>query len=221
MDTLLQDLRFAVRALRRSPTVSFIAILTLALGIGANTAIFSVLRGMLWRPLPYAAPDHTTMLWSHWQGWEQTWVSSPEYADYAQQTQIFSSVGAYYTTAVTLTGVAAAARVPNGVMTASMFEVLGVTPLLGRGFSVAEDQPGGAPVVVLGEGLWRSQFAADPAIVGTSVQLNAQPFTVVGVMPDGFELPDDFASEERTRLWVPIQLGPPDPNDRGSHGLDL
>jgi len=219
MDILLQDIRYAFRALGRAPAVSFVAILTLALGIGANTAIFSVLRGMLWRPLPYAAPDHTTMLWSHWQGWEKTWVSPPEFADYAAQTNIFTSVGAYSTSAVTLTGTADAERVPNGELTASMFDALGVAPLLGRVFTALEDQPGAADVVVLGEGLWRNRFEADPGIIGRSIQLNARPFTVVGVMPDAFHLPEDFTSEERTRLWVPIQLGTPDPNNRGSHGL--
>jgi putative ABC transport system permease protein len=219
MDTLLQDLRYAFRALRRTPAVTAVAIITLALGIGANSAIFSVLRGMLWRPLPYAEPEHATMLWSHWRGWDRTWVSAPEYADYAAQSQIFTSVGAYYSTALTVTGGGEAERLPAGVVTASVFDVLGVKPLLGRTFLAEEDLPNGSPAVVIGEGVWKRRFASDPAIVGQSLQLNARPYTVVGVMPEAFRLPDDFAGSERTQIWVPIQLGTPTPDNRGSHGL--
>ena len=221
MDTLLQDLRYAFRMLRRTPAVTAVAIITLALGIGANTAIFSVLRGMLWRPLPYEEPARTAMIWSHWTGWEATWVSAPEYYDYAAQTNLFSSVGAYTTAARTLTGAEGGAeRIPAGLITASVWQALGTTPLRGRVFTEAEDQPGAGTVVVVGEGLWRRRFEADPGLLGRSITLNGQPATVVGIMPEAFRLPDDFASEERTQLWMPLQLGPVDQNNRGSHGYN-
>src|SRR5262245_60414486 len=139
MDTLLLDLRYAFRALRRTPAMAVVAIVTLALGIGANTAIFSVLRGILWRPLPYEAPNNTVMLWSHWKGWDKTWVSPAEYADYEKQTQIFASVGTWTSTALTYTGEGEAERVPAGVVSASLFTTLGVAPMMGRVFTAAED----------------------------------------------------------------------------------
>jgi putative ABC transport system permease protein len=218
MDTLLQDLRYAVRMLRRTPAVTFVAIVTLALGIGANTAIFSVLRGMLWRPLPWPAPSQATMLWSHWRGWDRTWVSPAEFADYQSQHDIFASVGAWYTTAATLTGDGDAERMPAAQVTASLFDALGVKPLLGRAFTAAEDQPNGPSVVMISEGLWRRRLNADPDIVGKSITLDGRPWTVTGVMPATFRLPDDFG-EEPTRLWAPMQLGPANENERGNHGL--
>jgi predicted permease len=159
------------------------------------------------------------MLWSHWRGWDRTWVSSPEYYDYAAQRQIFSSVGAWSGAALTLTGAGDnAERLPTGVVTASLFEVLGVKPIAGRTFNADEDAPNGAPAVILGEGVWKRHFAGDRGIIGKTIQLSARPFTVVGIMPEAFRLPDDFAGEERTQIWVPLRLGPPDPNERGSHG---
>jgi predicted permease len=219
MDTLLQDLRFAARALLRYRSFTVVAVLTLALGIGANTAIFSVLRGILFKPLPYESPDRSVMLWSHWKGWEQTWVSGPEVVDYAGQTQIFTGVAAFDNAPVTLTGKSAPERIQSGLVAANFFDVIGAKPLLGRTFLPEEDVPNGPQVVLLGEGVWRRSFGADPAIVGQTIQLNASPFTVVGVMPAAFRLPVDFSVEEPTQIYTPLQLGLPDESNRGSHGL--
>ena len=222
METLVQDLRYAFRALRRTPAVTAVAIITLALGIGANTAIFSVLRSMLWRPLPFAEPERAVMIWSHWKGWDRTWVSPPEFMDYQAATRIFSSVGAYSTASATLTADGEEAeRFSAGVVTASMFDVLGVKPLMGRTFTAEEDQPNGPNVVVLGEAVWRRRYAADPAIVGKSIQINQRDFQVLGVMPESFRLPEDFAGTERTQLWLPIAIGPVNPQNRGNHGLSV
>ncbi|MDP3773878.1 MAG: ABC transporter permease [Gemmatimonadales bacterium] len=219
MDSLLQDIRYAGRSLLKSPGFTLAAVLTLALGIGANTAIFSVVRGILLRPLPYDAPDRAVMLWSHWTGWDKTWVSPPEYADYAAQSQIFSSVAAFADASFTLTGEGEAERVRSGLVTANIFGVLGARPLLGRTFLPDEDRPDGPRVVVLGEGVWRRRFGADPGVVGRAIRLNARPYVIVGVMPEEFRLPVDFSVEERTQIWTPLQLRVPDENDRGSHGL--
>jgi len=219
MDTLLQDLRFATRTLLRNRGFTLIAVLTLALGIGANTAIFSVLRGILLKPLPYQAPDRAVMLWSHWKGWDQTWVSGPEVADYARQTQIFTGVAAFDNSPVTLTGRSEPERVQSGLVAANFFDVIGAKPLLGRTFLPEEDVPNGPQLVLLGEAVWRRSFGADPGIIGQTIQLNASPFTVIGVMPAAFRLPVDFSVEEPTQIYTPLQLGVPDENIRGSHGL--
>src|SRR4030095_1166453 len=173
MDTLLQDLRFAARTLFRNRGFTLIAVLTLALGIGANTAIFSVLRGILLKPLPYQEPDRAVMLWSHWKGWDQTWVSGPEVADYARQTQIFTRVASFDNSPVTLTGRSEPERVQSGLVAANFFDVLGAKPLLGRTFLPEEDVQNGPQVVLLGEAVWRRSFGADPGIIGQTIQLNA------------------------------------------------
>ncbi len=219
MRTLVDDIRYALRQLIRTPGFTALALLTLALGIGANTAIFSVVRGILLRPLPYTEPERAVMLWSHWTGWDQTWVSPSEYADYSRQTHLFSGVAVFDDNSFTLSGEGAAERVRGGLVTANLFGVLGAAPLLGRTFSVEEDQPNGPAVILLGEGLWRRRYGADSAIVGRSIQVNAQPYTVIGVMPAAFRLPVDFAVDEATQVWTPLQLPPIDPTDRGSHGL--
>jgi putative ABC transport system permease protein len=219
MDTLLQDLRFAARTLFRNRGFTLIAVLTLALGIGANTAIFSVLRGILLKPLPYKEPDRAVMLWSYWKGWDQTWLSGPEIVDYSQQSQVFSGLAPFDDGSFTLTDNGDPERVRGGLVGANLFSVLQVSPILGRTFTAEEDQPNGPRVVILGEGVWRRRFNADPTIVGRAIQLNAVPYTVVGVMPQDFRLPLDYSVDERTQLWTPLQLGVSDENDRGSHGL--
>ncbi|HEU5153122.1 MAG TPA: ABC transporter permease [Gemmatimonadales bacterium] len=219
MDTLLQDLRFAARTLLRNRGFTLIAVLTLALGIGANTAIFSVLRGILLKPLPYQEPDRAVMLWSHWKGWDKTWLSGPEIVDYSQQSQVFSGLAPFDDGSFTLTDSGDPERVRGGLVAANLFSVLQVSPILGRTFTPEEDQPNGPRVVVLGEDIWRRRFNSDPTIIGRAIQLNAVPYTVLGVMPGDFRLPLDYSVDERTQLWTPLQLGVPDENDRGSHGL--
>jgi putative ABC transport system permease protein len=219
MATLLQDLRFAARTLLRNRGFTLIAVLTLALGIGANTAIFSVLSSILLKPLPYQAADRAVMLWSHWKGWDQTWLSGPEIVDYSRQTQIFSAVAPFDDGSFTLTGDGDAERIRAGLVGANLFSVLQVSPIMGRTFTAEEDLPMGPSLVVIGEDLWRRRFNADPKILGRAIQVDAQPFTVIGVMPRDFRLPLDYAAEERTQMWFPLQLGVQDENNRGSHGL--
>jgi putative ABC transport system permease protein len=216
---MFQDLRYALRQLRRSPGFTLVAVLTLALGIGANTTIFSVVRGILLRPLPYDAPDRTVMIWSHWKGWDKTWVSASEFEDYARQTQIFSSVSIFDDGSFTLAGEGEAERVRGGLLSSTFFDAVGSKPMMGRVFTAEEDRPGGPLLVLLGEGLWRRRYGADPAIVGKALRINSQPYTVIGVMPEAFRLPIDFTLSEPTQLWTALQLPAADPNDRGNHGL--
>ena len=219
MRSFVQDLRYAVRSLVKQPCFTIVALVTLALGIGANTAIFGVVNAVLLRPLPYREPPRVVMMWSHWINWNRTWLSEPELADYRAQASSLEDVSAFQYTSFNLTGIVEPQRVRAATVQASLFDALGVQPILGRVFTADEDRPGRARVALLGEPLWRAQFGADPSIVGRTIELDGAPYTVLGVMPAAAKLPIDFATRATTDLWVPIALGAPDPNDRGNHGL--
>ncbi len=222
MATLLQDIRYAFRTLTRQPSFSLVALLTLALGIGANTAIFSIVNTVLLRPLPYREPDRVVLLWSHWTNWAKTWVSEPELADYQRQARSLEHVAGFTSASFNLTGGPGSEplRVVGAQVQAAMFDALGAQPIAGRVFSADEDRPGRARVVVLAEGLWRSRFGSDPSAVGRTIELDAVPYTVVGVLPSALRIPLDYASRAPAQLWVPLALGPADPQERGNHGLN-
>ena len=221
MNAILQDVRYAVRALARQPGFVVVAILTLALGIGATSAIFSVFRAVLLAPLPYSEPDRRVMVWSRWTGWEKTWVSAAEVRDYRQRARQLRGVGAWATGQVNLTDGANPERVGAAQVTANLFEVLGAAPVIGRDFRGGEDATGdGAAVVIIGHGLWQRRFGGDRDAIGKMVQLDGRAHEVIGVMPAGFRLPTDFREDfaEPSELWTPLVLDP-DPDDRGNHGL--
>lgn len=215
---LWRDLRYAARGLRRQPGFTVAAVLTLALGIGANTAVFSVIQHVLLAPLPYAEPDRVGIIWSKWRGFDKTWASDAEVVDYQTRTTTLQSVGAWSVGQVNLNGDGEPARVGRAAVTANVFDVLGVAPLLGRTFTPEEVTPAGDLAVILSYGLWQGRYAGDPGILGRSILLNGKATPVVGVMPDRFKLPTDFVqdAEEPTVLWTPYQL---DKGNRGSHGL--
>jgi putative ABC transport system permease protein len=217
-ETLRQDLRFGARLLARHPGFTAVAVVTLALGIGANAAIFSVVNAVLLRPLPWADPGRAVMIWSKWTAFDKTWVATGEVVDYRRRARTLQEVAAWGEGQVNLTGNGDPERVAAGSVTANTFSVLGVSPALGRTFFAAEDLPNGPSVVVLGHGLWSRRYAADPAIVGRSIQLDGRPYEVLGVMPPGFLLPTDFQNPQPSQLWVPQQLDPAS-MDHGSHGL--
>jgi predicted permease len=220
LDTLWQDLRYAVRGIRRAPGFAAAVIVTLALGIGANTAIFSVVRAVLLRPLPYPAADRLVVVWNHWTNWPRTWLSQPEVADYAAQRTVFERFAAFTNGAMNVTGVSShPERVAVGLVEASIFDVTGVRPLLGRTFTTPEDTPHGPRAVMLLEDFWQRRYAGDRALLGKMIQLDGQPYTVVGIVPRDFRLPLEFAGDHAQAL-VPLQLGPPDENQRGSHGYN-
>jgi putative ABC transport system permease protein len=221
MHVILQDLRHATRGLLRQPGFAAVAIVTLALGLGATSAIFSVFRAVLLAPLPYEQPDRRVVIWSRWAGWDKTWVSSAEARDYMTQPRLLRDAAAWATGRVNLTGSGEPERVGAGQVTAGILKALGAQPLLGHGFSPGDDASGeGAPVVLLGHGLWTRRFGADPAILGKTILLDGRGYEVIGVMPPGFRLPTDFREDfaEPTELWTPLVLDT-DPNDRGNHGL--
>jgi putative ABC transport system permease protein len=218
LETFLQDLRFGARTLFRSPGFAAIAILTLALGIGANAAIFSVVNAVLLRPLPWGDPDRAVMIWSKWTAFDKTWVATGEVVDYRKRSQTLQEVAAWSAGQVNLTGDGEPERVSAASVSANTFSTLGVSPLVGRTFTAQEDLPSGPRLVVLGHGLWNRRYSGDPSIVGRSVLINGDSFEVAGIMPPGFVLPTDFQNPEPSQLWMPLQMDPA-ATDHGSHGL--
>jgi predicted permease len=204
LDALRQDVSFAVRSLLRRPAFTAIAAITLALGIGATTALFGVFRTVLMTPLPYAQPEGLAMIWSAWTGFDQTWISYDEWEAWNTQIPAIDRVAIFGNGALTLNGGDEPVRIHAGFVQAGMFGVLGVEPELGRAFTAEEDRPGGPGVIVLGHDLWRQLFDGDPAIIGRPIQVNGVATTVVGVMPAGFELPLDFTSGQATVAWMPL-----------------
>jgi putative ABC transport system permease protein len=218
MAELLSDLRYAIRALARAPGFAAVAVLTLALGIGANSAIFSVLNGVVLRPLPYAEPDELLRVASRFPslGFDKFWISPPEFFELKERTRSFSSFGGYRTGNASVGGDDAPLRVISSVATADLFATLGVPAHIGRAFNAEEDVPGGETVVTLSYELWQRAFGADPEIVGRSIIVNGADARVTGVMPAGFDVAD-----AGVELWVPARLDPANRQNRGSHYLDV
>ncbi len=207
MHALVGDLRFALRQLRRAPTFTVAAIACLALGIGANTAIFTVINAVLVRPLPYPDPDRLVMVWEANRDREgDRNVASPgNYLDWRSQNRVFERLAAVYQTRMNLTGRGEPVEVPAELATADLFPLLGLRPLLGRTFSADEDVPGGPPVVVLSHGLWQRRFGGAPDVVGQTLALDGTAFTVVGVLPEGAGIVGLPVAPD---LWVPFALDP-------------
>jgi putative ABC transport system permease protein len=217
-DTAWQDARFGARTLLRNPGFAAVAILTLALGVGANAAIFSVVNVVLLRPLPWNEPDKAVMIWSRWTAFDKTWVASGEVVDYRKRSRTLAEVAAWGDGQVNLTGDGEPERVASGTVSANLFSTLGVAPLAGRTFTAAEDVPNGPSLVVLGFALWNRRYNADPAMIGRSILINGRPYQVLGVMPPDFVLPTDFQNPQPSQLWIPLQMDSAS-TDHGSHGL--
>src|SRR5262249_36869279 len=193
LDDLVRDVRYAARSLARSPMFSTVAVFTLALGIGANTAIFSLLDATLLRPLPYPDADRIVLVWGRFTGiglpHDRNWVSAPEFKDFETGSHSFSAIAAIDTDSYNLTTGTTPIHVQGAAVSPAFFDVLGVRPLVGRAFTTDEAQPGRDRVLIISHGLWQSAFGGDAAIVGRTVRLNGQPSTVVGVTPTAFEYP--------------------------------
>ncbi len=190
MRTFLQDLRFGVRTLLKSPGFALVSVLTLALGIGANSAIFSVVNGLLLRPLPYAESERLAIIWTHSPGANvaQDWPSPGQFAAVKSQTSVFEDLALVHGSSSNLSVDGGAERVGVVRATSNLFPLLGVRPALGRVFLPEEDAPGRPSIVVLSHGLWQRRFGSDPNIAGRAITLNGQSYTVVGVMPADFAL---------------------------------
>ena len=218
MDGLVRDARHAARNLLRSPGFALVTILTLALGIGANTAIFSVVNAVILRPLGYPQPDRLIYISSQFPalGFDQFWISAPEYLEFQERTRAFSVVGAFTTGQANLTAPDRPRRVNSAAGTADLFNALRVNPLHGRTFDVPETRPNGALVAMLSYELWQSAFGGNPQAVGTQVEINGRRRTIVGIMPPRFDVADSKAE-----VWLPLVIDPADRQSRGGHFLYL
>lgn len=201
-EELWQDLRYGVRALRKQPGFSLVVVLTLAVGIGTNSTIFSFANGVLLRPLPYANPESLVALdeTSPKRNVTSMGVSFPNFLDWRAQNQVFEDIAAYTEGTYTLVGGGEPEQIRGAGVSSGLFEILGVTPALGRTISPEEDRPGSETVVILSHGLWQRRFGSVPGIVGRTISVNDRQHTVVGVMPPGFKFP------EVADLWVPLAL---------------
>jgi putative ABC transport system permease protein len=207
-NSLLKDLQFGLRLLKKHPGFSGIAILTLALGIGANTSIFSVINTVLFNPLPYYKdPDRLAAIWMSQpsQGVSSIPASYPDLLDWREQDKLFEGIAFSISGSFNLTGGDRAERVTTAAVSANLFDVLGVRPMIGRGFLPEEERWGNHRVIVLGYGLWQRQFGADPGVTNREVQLDGTAFKVVGVAPKGFRFP---SSDSQTQIWRPYSLSP-------------
>ncbi|WP_446743474.1 ADOP family duplicated permease [Silvibacterium acidisoli] len=221
MESLLQDLRFALRTLRRSPAFALVAITTLALGIGANTTVFSVVDAVLLRPLPYLHPERLVQAGSiSDRGVSTSNLSYPDFFDWRSRNHSFSNLVSYHDASYTLTGVRRAIRVDAEVTSWDLLPALGVQPVLGRGFT-HEEEKRGTRVVLLSNGLWKSLFASDKTVLGRTVQLSGDTFTVIGVMPANFRFP---VTAPKTDVWTTLAVddtpGGDGVSNRGMHWLN-
>jgi putative ABC transport system permease protein len=207
---MLNDFRFAFRQLRKSPGFTLAAVLTLALGIGANTTMFTVVNAVLLRPLPYPQPDRLVGILEATRQQSPSVVAYPDFLDWQQQTNVFAEMAAYQLAAFNLTGADEPERVRGMRITANLFRTLGVKPALGRDFLDEEDEPGGRAVLLLSHRLWKRRFGADPAVVGRTVPLDGRGHVVVGVLPPGV-VAFDLVSEEDEEAVVFVPLGPQKP----------
>ncbi len=216
-----QDLRYALRTLRKSPAFTLVAVFALALGIGANTAIFSVVNAVMLKPLPYRDPGQLTLLWGNVRRVkvERRGTSYPDFVDWRKQSKSFVDMAGYNDVSFTLTGADQPERLDGEFVSASYFSILGISPILGRTFLASEDQvPMRNPVVVLSEGLWKRRYGGDPAIVGKTILTSTRSYTVVGVMPARFPGILDTA-----QMWIPFMMAgsADDFAQRGDRGMGV
>jgi predicted permease len=226
LETMLQDLRYSARTLLKNPGFAAVIVLTLALGIGACTAVFSIVNAVLLKPFPYPAAERIAFPWRlapHGMqlGYDEIPWGRSDFLLLSKESKAFQFLGAFKGDSFNLTGAGEPVRLNGLRASAGFFPALGVEPILGRTFTAAEDSSGNEHVVILSYSLWREQFGSDPAIIGRSVDMNASPYTIVGVMPAGFtfprpeEMPGGFTFERDIRVWVPLALpiGPPIPGE--------
>ena len=213
MSRIWQDLRYASRSLLKNPSFTAVAVLALALGIGVNSAIFSLLDATLLRPLPYANLDRVMVFWENnlQTGAEQLNPSPADFIDYKNQNQVFEYMGAFVEGNLTISNGDMPERIWGVDASADLFNVLGVKPILGRGFRTEEEQPGNDNVAVLGYDLWRRSFNSNPGIIGSQLTVNNRVHTVVGVMPPGFTFPP---GGQKVEMWTPLSLRPEQANSR-------
>src|SRR5882672_5357127 len=186
MNAFWQDIRFAVRMLLKNSSLTAIIVVVLALGIGANTAIFSVVNAALLRPLPYADPDRLVRLTEDSPNVPQMSISYPNFLDWREQNKVFSGIAAMQFRSLNLTGKDEPERLAGRAVSAEFFDVLGVKPAMGHSFAPEEDQPGANPVCIISDGLWQRRFGSDPALAGKQITMSGASYTVVGILPSSY-----------------------------------
>ena len=213
MDSLLRDLKFSARALLKRPALTIIAIVTLAIGIGANSAIFSFVNALLLKPLPFPDPERVVALWDKVpsRGVERNEVTVANYLDWRAQNKTFEQLGLYRWWSTNLTGSDSPERVQGFQVTPNFLDIVGVKPLMGRNFSAEEEQPGKEAVALLTYSLWQRRFGADPNIVNKTIETNGVARTVIGVMPPEFNYP------KGAEIYSPLAITPELARSRGNH----
>ncbi|HEY6250866.1 MAG TPA: ABC transporter permease, partial [Candidatus Angelobacter sp.] len=222
MGTFWRDLRYGLRLLLKNPGFAGAAVVCLALGIGATTAIFSVVNAVLLRPLPYVQPERLIKVYSEFPGQisgRRFWISPPEYIDLKRDTKSWESLDAWANNGVNLGGNTEPVRITASFVTGGLLHSLGVTPALGRVITPEDDDPKANTVVDISYGAWKRVFAGDPNIVGKETLLNGRKCTIIGVMPNGFVFPPGEIPVPEA--WSALQLDPARPGNRGSHFLYL
>lgn len=202
MDQLGKDMRFELRMIRKSPGFAAAAILTLALGIGGTTAIFSFVDAVLRKPLPFPGADQILNVWEKPPGGERNGISTLNFLDWKNQNTVFTAMAAQSWGSVTLIDADVPVELRNGRVSAPYFEIFGVKPMLGRTFAADEDQLGKNQVVILSHRVWQNRFGEDSNIIGRSIRLNGEPYTVIGVMPPG------MYDREWQDVWTPLAFKP-------------
>jgi putative ABC transport system permease protein len=215
-----QDIRYGLRMLARAPAFTAIAVLALALGIGANSAIFSVVNAILLRPLPYKNPSQLVVIWENAThlGFPKNTPSPANFLDWQKENTVFEGMGAFAERSFNLTGVGEPERLDGRRVSANLFDLLGVKPIVGRTFVADEDKPG-TKVALLNESLWKLRFGSDPGVIGRSLALNGESYTVVGVLPNSVRLP--AFGNWRDQVWVPLAFSSEERADRGDHYLEV
>ena len=227
MRTLIRDLRFGARMLTKSPGFALVAVTTLALGIGANTAIFSVVNAVLLRPLDYREPGRVVALWESVPAQGGRWRVTPaNFFDWKRQSQVFEEVAAFGASTLNLTGAGEPAQLSGSRVSEGYFAALGVSPALGRAFTPEEYEPGRGQVVILGHALWRGRFGSDPNVLGKTIRLDGNAYTVVGVMDAGVYPTWPTTSKisfdaGRQEYLVPMSFSPAWASNRNSHVLGV
>ncbi len=218
MNSIWQDLRYSLRMLWKRPGFTLVVMLTLAVGIGTNTAIFSVVNAVLLRPLPYREPERLVRVYTEFptMNLRKFWMSPPEFLDIQREAQSWEAIGAWATGGVNV-GAGQPMRVTSTLATRSLIDALGVQPVLGRNFTAEEDRSGGPRAAIISHALWQRAFGGQADIVGQQIKLNEQSSTIVGVMPRGYVFPP--GSNDPVDVWAPFQFDAANPGSRGSHFL--
>jgi len=215
-----QDIRYGLRMFAKNPTFTVIAVLAIGLGIGANTAIFSVVNALLLRPLPYKNPDQLVAVWENAThlGFPKNTPSPANFLDWRQQSTLFEGMAAFTERRFNLSDVGEPERLDGRRVSANIFDLLGVKPIIGRTFVPDENKPG-TKVVLLNESLWKRRFGGDPSVIGRTVTLNNESYTVIGVLPRSVQLP--ISETWHDQLWVPLAFSAEEAAERGNHFLQV